>query len=236
MRHHPTGPTWHSHGLYKNCDCKDSSCGCPKTQRKGAIDNVYYSMNLKADVSILEDTISDHSPLFVQLKISTFSTLLKTIWQRDLSRITCSGYEAALESVDWSPIYSMTDLDKATEFLTNNVLHTLDKVAPLKPIRFPPDKAQLSLKRDTLKVMALRDAARKSNERGKFKHLRNKANKLVKRDKILSVLKRLNENPGPKQTWQEAKSILGKGPGANRLPLVTTNTSSSKDHQKSPQY
>ena len=59
---------------------------------------------------------------------------------------------------------------------------------------------------------------------------------LVKRDKILSVLKRLNENSGPKQTWQEAKSILGKGPGANRLPLVTTNTSSSKDHQKSPQY
>ena len=123
MRHHPTGPTWHSHGLYKNCDCKDSSCGCPKTQRKGAIDNVYYSMDIKADVSVLEDTISDHSSLFVQLDISTCNTgtLLKTIWRRDLSKIPCSVFEAALESVDWSPIYTMIDVDEATEFLTNNV-------------------------------------------------------------------------------------------------------------------
>ena len=71
--------------------------------------------------------------------------------------------------------------------------------------------------------MNLRDTARKLNDHGKFEYLRNKANKLVKRDKILSVLKRLNGNPGPRQTWQEAKSILGKGPGANKLPLVTTN-------------
>ena len=40
----------------------------------------------------------------------------------------------------------------------------------------------------------------------------------------MSVLKRLNENPSPKQAQKEANAILGKGPGVNKLPLVTTNT------------
>ena len=82
----------------------------------------------------------------------------------------------------------MNDVDAAATFLTNNVLGALNKVARLKLIRIRPDKAPLSLKKDTLKVMAMRDAARKSNNLGRLKSLWNKANKLVKRDKVLSVL------------------------------------------------
>ena len=43
-------------------------------------------------------------------------------------------------------------------------------------------------------------------------------------DLVLSVYQRLKKNPGPKQTWQEAKTILGRGQGANKLPNVTTNS------------
>ena len=45
---------------------------------------------------------------------------------------------------------------------------------------------------------------------------------MIKRDKVLSILTRLKKNPGPKQTWIEAKTLLGKG--ANKLPNVTTNS------------
>ena len=226
MRHHPTGPTWRSHGFYKCCDCQDKNCKCPKKQRTGAIDNVFYSLDIKVDVEILEDFISDHSPLFLKMEIDApvKSSVLKTIWRRNLKNVSCSVFESALDSFDWSPIYSMNDVDTATAFLTNNVLNALDIVAPLKPFKIRPDKAPLSLKKDTLKVIAMRDRARKSKNRGWFKSLRNKANKLVKRDKVRSVLHRIKENPGSKQTWNEAKTILGRGPGSNMLPLVTTNS------------
>ena len=49
--------------------------------------------------------------------------------------------------------------------------------------------------------MNLRDTARKLNDHGKFEYLRNKANKLVQRDKILSVLKGLNGNPAQWGTY-----------------------------------
>ena len=118
----------------------------------------------------------------------------------------------------------MSDPDEATMFLTDQVLLALDRVAPRKLIKFRPDKPPLYLKKDTLRTMALRDSARFSKNRNQFKVLRNQANKLIKRDKVQSVLTRIKKNPGPKQIWQEAKTILGKGHGANRLPNVTINS------------
>ena len=56
--------------------------------------------------------------------------------------------------------------------------------------------------------------------------------RFVKRDKINSVLTRLKKNPGPKRVWQEAKTILGRGRGAN-LPSCTNNDNpaDTADHQ-----
>jgi hypothetical protein len=80
--------------------------------------------------------------------------------------------------------------------------------------------------------MSLRDAARKSGNRSNFKALRNKVTRLVKRDKINSVLTRLKKNPGHKSAWKEAKTILGRGRGA-RLPSCTDNDNpaDTADHQ-----
>ena len=94
----------------------------------------------------------------------------------------------------------MSNPNKDAEFLTRNVLAALDIVAPPKLIRFRPDKAPLYLKKDTLRIMALRDSARMSNNRNQFKVLRNQANKMIKRDKLRSIVTRLKKNPGPKQS------------------------------------
>ena len=99
---------------------------------------------------------------------------------------------------------------------------SLDKVAPLIPISFRPDKPKISLKRDTLEAMASRDASRRSGNRTNFKVLRNKVNRLVKRDKIRGVLSHLEKNLGSQQAWIEANTILGRGRG-NKLPSCTNN-------------
>lgn len=72
----------------------------------------------------------------------------------------------------------MNDPDIASGFLIKNVLNTLDIVAPSKLIKFCPDKPPLSLKKDTLRAMAMKSTARMSKNRSVFKYPRNQANKL----------------------------------------------------------
>ena len=144
-----------------------------------------------------------------------------------------SDLEDALLEHDWSTLWSeISEPNEAVSLIISNVEATLDKVAPLKPITFRPDKPKLSLRQDTLDAMSLRDAARKSGNRSNFKALRNKVTRLVKRDKINSVMTRLKKDPGPKRAWQEAKTILGRGRGAN-LPSQTNNDNpaDTADHQ-----
>ena len=223
MRHLPTATTWRSDGLFKTCLCSVKVCECPKQARTSTIDNAFCSIGTNAKIRLLTDTIADHSPLLVILKVNLVKTRLETMWTRDLSKVSSSDFEAILECSDWSQIYAMSDPDVAPTFLINNVKDALDKVAPPKLIKFRPDKPPLSLKKDTLNIMALRDNARLSNDQQQFRVLRNWANKLIKRDKLVSVHERIKKNPGLKQIWREAKNALGKGSGANNLPNVTTN-------------
>ena len=243
MKHLKTGITWKSDGRHKVCQCplppssgggtytflSDSSafaaCGCPKIQRVATIDNAYISQSEDAKAEVLDDALSDHFPLLIRLKIDNAGkrSKLKTIFRRDFDRMLTSDFEAVLDEHDWSLLYSMTDANEVLSQIVGNVVDSLDKVAPLKAITFRPDKPKLSLRRDTLEAMASRDAARKSGSRTKFRTLRNKVNRLLKRDKISGVLNRLKKNPGHKTAWQEANKILGRGRGS-QLPNCTNNS------------
>jgi hypothetical protein len=234
MRHLPTGITWKSDGCHKVCNCV-APCDCPKRQRTATIDNAYLSNSESASAVVLEDALSDHFPIMIRLDTNEkakMTSKLKTIFRRDIARIVTSEFEDALQEHHWSSLYDMSDPNEAVSLILSNVEAALDKVAPLKPITFRPDKPKLSLKQDTLDAMSARDAARKSGNRSNFKALRNKVNRLVKRDKINSVLTRLKKNPGPKRAWQEAKTILGQGKGT-KLPSCTNNTNpaNTADHQ-----
>ena len=71
--------------------------------------------------------------------------------------------------------------------------------------------------------MEERNKARKSGNKEKYKQLRNKVTKLVKRDQIKTVLKRIGRKPSSKNAWNEAKLYLGKGK-CNNLPQCTSNS------------
>ena len=227
MRRLPSSiPTWKSYGRHKVCPCKKSvACDCLKSHLTSTIDNAYLSISESASLHVLEDALSDHYPILVNLDIKVKSkenTRTKTIYRRDISRLKVSDLENALQAKDWSPLYNTDDPNEAVALLIKLVKEALDTVAPLKAIKFRPDKPKISLKRDTLATMASRDKARKSGNLEQFKILRNTANKLIKRDKIQGVIKRLQKNPGPQQVWREAKSVLGRGRGMT-LPECTTN-------------
>ena len=81
----------------------------------------------------------------------------------------------------------------------------------------------MSLKRDTLAMMSSRDSARKNGNHGQYKRLRNLTKSLVKRDKVQGVISLLKTNPGPQNTWNEAKTLLGRRHAA-KLSECTTNS------------
>ena len=211
-----------------------AACGCPKDYRVATIDNAYVSQSEDAKAEVLDEALTDHFPLLIRLKVEEAKekSKLKTIYRRDYDRMLTSDFEAALDEHDWSLLYDTTDANEIVSQIVNNVVDALDKVAPLKPITFRPDKPKLNLRRDTLEAMASRDSARKSGSRTNFRTLRNKVNRLVKRDKIRGVLDRLKKKPGHKSAWQEANKILGRGRGS-QLPNCTSNSDpkDTADHQ-----
>ena len=196
------------------------------------IDNAYISLSETATFQVLDESLTDHFPILVNWSKSLAKEKLKTIYRRDIKRVPTSDLEAALGMSDWSKIFDIHDPNEAVDLLINNVNEALDIVAPVQEIKIRPNKPKISLKRDTLAAMASRDNARKSGNRKHYKILRNTVNKLVKRDKIQSVMKNLMNNPGPQQSWQEAKNFLGRGRGA-KLPECTTNSDpeSTAEHQ-----
>ena len=217
-------PTWKSYSLHKVCKCVSSDCNCQKSQRTSCIDNAYVSLELKANIKVLDDAVTDHYPLLVKIEVNpVISVKLESIWRRNISKMKAIDFETALGLEDWTSIYDTHDPNIILDIILSNINSSLDKVAPMKRIRFRPEKPRLNLRRDTLSAMDARDKARKSGKRDLYKQLRNKVTKLVKRDHIQSVMTRLESNPGSKSAWNEAKTYLGNS-NCSKLLECTNNT------------
>jgi hypothetical protein len=208
MRHLPNKvPTWKSHGFHRTCKCSSRACSCQKHQQTSCIDNAYVSLVAKASLRVLDETLTDHFPLLINLQTDrVVKTKLKSIWFRDIAKMSALDFENSLGLQDWSSIYESNDANDILKTILANTNSSLDKLAPFKEIKIRKDKPKLSLRKDTLAAMEARNYARKSGNKDLYKHLRNQVTKMVKRDQIQGVLNRLGKNPGPKSSWKEAKA------------------------------
>ena len=161
IRHLPNQePTLKSYGLHKLCKWLDHNCGCPRGQRHSCIDNAYVSLDATVSLRVLEDAITDHYPLFIKLETAlVVKRKLTSIWRRDISKIKVLDFEAALAMEDWSKIYELYDPNIILDIILANINSSLNKIAPLKEIKFRKDKPRLNLKRDTLAAMDARNRA-----------------------------------------------------------------------------
>ena len=213
MRRLPTGPTRKSFGLHKvyQCDSKSkksmnnsnsistAACVCPKKQKESTIDNAYLSLTEEDIIQVLDDSFSDHFPILITLNNRNVNaTNPKTIWQRDLTRLKIATLENALQCKDWSILYDLNNPKEALSLLLKNVSETLDEEAPVRAIKFRPEKPDLSLKRDTLTVISSRYMARKNGNHALYKKLQNQSKSLVKRDTVQSIMYCLKKNSGRK--------------------------------------
>ena len=111
-------------------------CGCLKSHHTSVIDNVYLSNSETADLKVMEDAISDHFPILINLAMKIEPKVkTKTIYRRDFLRLLVSDHENALEMKDWSQLYIVKDPNEAVSLLLKNVGEALDIVAPLKAMK-----------------------------------------------------------------------------------------------------
>ena len=210
-----TPPTWISHGSFGTTG-----------RRTSTIDHVYHS-GLKIDVTALEDSTTDHRPLLAVTAVQRRKEALKTIHRRNFKAIQRWQLEEALNAWPWADIHTLRDVEKIHSFLTHGITFALDEIAPVKAIKVRPS-SNTYLSKETKAAMAARDKARSTRN---YRLLRNKAASLVRRDKIKSNLKRLQEARGnPKTIWGLANSALGRPmqtplPSSLNINGVATETS-----------
>jgi hypothetical protein len=197
----PTGNTWTSMGKFGGI------------HRVSTIDHAYVTGPLwpLSTVELLDSAPADHAPLLIKISMGgSQRRAIQTIQRRNYTNIDYNMLDTLLACADWLPASS--GFGNLVQQYNNTTLSALDSIAPVETIQVR-EGSPLYLEQDTRAAMAERDQARPGK---KHKALRNKVNRLVKRDHVKSAVKTLQRNVDP---WKLANSMLGKGMGS--LPLIS---------------
>jgi hypothetical protein len=151
---------------------------------------------------VLPDSTTDHRPVVTTVRAGSHGpgTKLVSLKRQNFKAITRQELEAALNHTDWSKVYNIREVDTVLNYITAGIVSTLNIVAPEKEIRVK-NGPNLKLTRETLEAMRKRDSATGK----RYRDLRNKVSRLVRRDKqdsnLLSLKKASND---PKVLWSLA--------------------------------
>ncbi len=203
----PFTPTYKSHGLFR---CADGNY----YTRTSIIDHVYALGADNVDVSVIPSGATDHRPVKVIISSCRLNQS-KREWipRRPLAKLTGSALCLALEhAFGEAPIdiYSCDDVDVIHDSIVDTITKALDRVAPYRMVPSDkPDRPPLFLGQDTLQAMKMRDAAAMEHS-ADYKKLRNKACRLIRRDRLRSSLNLLDKSKNnPRKLWSLAKSFMG---------------------------
>lgn len=154
---------------------------------------------------------SRHDIIFGSLNISRNESDMVTRTYRDFNRIDYSILETAVESIDWSLLYSMTDPNIALDFLNQCLLKLLDHCVP---VRVSKPKTNPWFNNSILNAIIERDIAyqswksHKSTETlNQYKRLRNKVTNLINIAKKNYTCETINNTSSSKTLWKKLKTI-----------------------------
>lgn len=200
--------------------------GPDAAHRESILDHVY-SCGISCDdmdVQVLSDAFADHFPLLVHLHgLSREGGGLVTLKRRNFKKLSREAMLHALDEVALSEVFDHSDPDKVAEILLREMWAALDKVAPVVEFRTKKRPSRLFLAPDTRQMMKDRDAAALQGNHDLYRALRNRASKLVRRDKLQSArahIKQLGNNAG--KVWAFANECVGRGAKAE-LPVTMSN-------------
>ncbi len=209
----PYSPTYFSFGTYGG------------SQRRSTIDHVYARGISSPSVRVLSDSTTDHRPVAVcfpaELEKERLSFARRRVYGRMDAASLCLALEGPLRLVD---VYSCGDVDVIYDKLVWAINRALDSVAPYRSTAIrPPTRPPLYLAEDTKQAMRARDRLAASGSPSSFRAARNLANRLVRRDRVVSAQKAIAScGEDQRKLWQLAGTLLGdSGP---KLPKSMHNS------------
>jgi hypothetical protein len=164
MRYLTTGLTYCSHGLHKREDGEARG-------HESVLNDVCVTKDLKATVSVLTDSTTDHFPVVADIKVNGVTPNQKTLKRRNFKALERPALIHALEFWPWSDVYGIRDPDKVLDFITKEIVNGLNLAAPSKSIKVKEGSLPLYLRPDTLAMMAKRDTLGRSP---RYKAARNR--------------------------------------------------------------
>jgi hypothetical protein len=174
-----------------------------------------YVAGVSAQVRLLPDATTDHSPVLLEVapcRVSGSSKGTESMKRRNFKAVRVADLVSALESTwDWDAIHGIPGVDAAHKYVVDGILAALDIFAPMAEIKVKRDN-NIYLTAETLGVIRRRDLARaKGGDPAVYRGLRNDATRLVRRDKLRCNVSTLSKAAGdPRVLWQLANTALGK--------------------------
>ncbi len=198
----PHTATYNSHGLYR-------SGGGVISRRSSKLDHVYALGLGSLNVHTHPYAATDHFPVMVDVPTARPKTRTKFVSRRNYSSISSNDLLFALNAERLSKVFQLDDVNLIHRIIVDEITAALDVVAPIRTSIVKCRQTPLNLKGDTLAVMEARDRAAKEGNLTKYRHLRNRAGRLLRRDKLDSNQIFLAGND-PKKVWALANSAMGK--------------------------
>ena len=204
----PSSPTYHSHGCY-------SSLGGPINRRTSILDHVYVMLGDTSDleVSVIPYAATDHFPVVVTFPVCPPGKGFTYSCRRNFGSICSSDLLFALDANSLSEVFNSEDVNNIHETILRVIVAALDVVAPMREVAIKNRQTPLNLKADTLRTMELRDSAAVAGNMSEYRKHRNKAVRLLRRDKLDSNQDMLGQGFDPKRVWSLANAVMGKGSG-----------------------
>ncbi len=197
-------PTYKSHGTFEN---KDGSV----SQRFSTLDHVYYRGLPTPKFSVLPIAITDHRPTLSRFNLQHRSSGLQSISRRNFRSINTSVICCAINASALSKVFELEDVEEIHAILVNEITAALDLVAPEKEVKIKERGNPLYLSSDTLSAINDRDRAASQGNHSEYRRLRNRAARMVRRDKLESNMAHLQRQGfDSKAVWLLANTAAGR--------------------------
>ncbi len=197
-------PTFVSHGIFED---KNGSA----SHKYSVLDHVYYRGFPPPSFSVLPIAMTDHRPTMSRFAMNHERQGLKFVRRRNFKTIDTNRICCVINATALSRVFAMEDVDDIHDVITNEIITALDLVAPMERVQVKERRTPMYLASETRAAIKERDTAATRSNHAEYRRLRNKAARLVRRDKLASNVRHLEaQGYNPKAIWHLANTTTGR--------------------------